>query len=1424
MQTLRQVLSILLILSTAATAAQTYLSGEISGTYDEPIRWTKEASPYIILDSVIVNKALQIDAGTVVMFRYHPDPDKKSYMVLKSGTIGEEILCNGTPDDPVVFTSERDDAFGDLNGDSSVTIPRPGDWGYIRYQSKTGFSFSSFNHAVFRFGGGRDPGGIASPEFFPMLLIDNTDDFSTTTVNSCTVQYSAGVGIMNGSADITKSTISDCTHGILLNTSEGSVQQSLFTRNAKYPICIKGMWISSWESDHPTESIRLGGNMADNTFTENGQNFFAIEGDVLVPEVINPEGIAIRWERSTIPYLITGPLRIVYPEGRNLGSLSIERGTLIKFKHYREYARKPYIEIHPGCKLIAGMTGDPGDVVFTSEYDHRYDYELYTGSDRDPMPGDWGYIEGSSFELSNCVLKYGGVYYNPQTGRIPADSSAVLRIRVGDSGSTQITSCLFNSLYRDGITFLCEDVVDYGAHVDTSSFLMEKEAYAIRILKEDDVNRLDVFADLNFWNGKFGPYNPVSNPSGNGCRVDNNVHFDPYLSSSDDELDLESSVVWGWTMNTDLDTVPNVLVKMIGKREQNVHSNAEGKYYMSNVYPGFGYKMKGFAPRHKNGLVEDIVVEKDYSHQMDMVLEPRTIDYLLDTITFKVNPEVSEVQEGGTAYRYYKIIDRKTHDPVYGAEVFVNGLGDTLYSNHKGIVTIPISSNKLNGYPNGRNFYISRVGLETLPYPPEMRMNFRVNPLPRDYTKMWGGKLWLKEGISIIELKQETGASIGLAMEDRGSGEEPVNLILERGFQAGAGINLGASAKLTLGPVEAGAEAEVGVNLNALMKDQFIFDYENSSGKLALAKFIVLAGSAFQYLDSPLHRYLGVALLDKNELVAEASFSNSVGLNLHGYGSAEAGLDINLLDSKRKGGVIGAELKGNAEAEGDLDFLFTSYTHKDQLDFRLSYKAEIGVGASAGVGVDLAELFGGGDDDGNDSGKDKDNDKDDDTEIDIDFLSKDLLSAGVSAGVKYGVSISTTRGIPKPYTSLGFMYGYKYDANAEAIFLGGVEAKADREYEFTFDLHDAYLKGILEEKVQLANEIANTDMSNLSLDISSLSAAKIFESPLATFAAEQTRNAFSFPPVPYTQTVTDLVDEGEFKLEISFGIGPVKAKFGAGIEYAEANDYLWKSGVFYDWRLYPLQSYDYVAENDDLSVGPILQDILTESGKYMWKRIKDALNPLPRIFKKIKIWPFNKIRWKGAGDYYHIPVGPESRNSFLVADSITTSEDSLFVYYWDWYGTGEEDQSKGTMDSEELRILEYVKSKAVELHKLDYGIGGFYQFEPNGMLVADSAVLTINYFQEELDVMLPDSTEYTIDENDLRMYVEDKTNNRWICVGGVVEPDSNFVTARIDSLGTFTLAPFTPYGEIVLTASPDSIFVEESDSSHITSNVIYYNT
>ncbi len=945
MKSFRQLISIALLTVSLSLSAQTYAPDTIS----ENVTWTKTGSPYIISNSLIIQPEgyLTLEAGTVVMFRYHPDPAKKSYIKVDGA-----LWSLGDPSDSVVFTSERDDSMGDLNGDSTFSIPRPGDWGYIQFSGPEIVTETAFlQYTTFRYGGGRNPDTITSPELYPMVTFrdETATDDQLAVIDYCDFSYSKGAAIRMGCARIRSSRITNSAHGILLTSSNCGLSQTTVQGHTGYPILFNGLKMTVDYKDSEDENFfieKFEGNLLDN----NGHNYFALGGDVVVVEgdvTPGPMNYYLDWRKLSIPYLVTDPLRI---HGLDV---YMEEGTLVKFKYYTENIRKPYIFLDSVCTFYVHNWDDTEPAVFTSEYDHRYDYEPYFGNDRDPMAGDWGYIEGSNFDIDDCVFKYGGLYSDPSTGNAIPDSSAVLRIRAGVSGSAQLDNCLFNSLYRHGIMFLFKPTDSYQSTIHNSSFLLSKSHYGIKNVEPQRATELVIDATNNYWYGKQGPFNPTSNPNGNGCWIDDNITFNPFEEESDDVLELVSSVLMDTVKNLDGEKIPNALVKLIGKKERNVYSKSDGSYYISNVYPGYGYTLHTFAPLHHDTAYENIEIQRDTTRRIDIHLRKWTIDYLVDTITFNVNPDISEIQARGTAHRYYKIVDRITRDPVYGAEVFVDKLVDTFYTNYKGIASISIPWDKVSTSSSGTNFSIMQVGAESLPYPPDQRMNFRVKRYPRDYTKMWGGKLWLKEGISIIELKQEVGASIGVMVEDHGTGEQPVNLLLERGFQAGGGINLGASAKATLGPIEAGAEAEIGVNLNALMKDQFIFDYANNDGRIALAKFIVLAGSAFQFLDSPLHRYLGVALLDNNPYVQLASYSNSIGLNYHGYAGAEAGLGLTLKESDGKESPIGAELKGSAEAQGDIDFLFTSYTRSPQLDFELSYAAEIGLGVSAGVGFDL---------------------------------------------------------------------------------------------------------------------------------------------------------------------------------------------------------------------------------------------------------------------------------------------------------------------------------------------------------------------------------------------------------------------------------------------------------------------------------------
>jgi hypothetical protein len=75
------------------------------------------AKSYLLKGQVYVknNAILTIPAGVTVYAQVYPDRSAKSALII---TQGSQILINGTPDKPVVFTS-------------AATAPQPGDWGAL---------------------------------------------------------------------------------------------------------------------------------------------------------------------------------------------------------------------------------------------------------------------------------------------------------------------------------------------------------------------------------------------------------------------------------------------------------------------------------------------------------------------------------------------------------------------------------------------------------------------------------------------------------------------------------------------------------------------------------------------------------------------------------------------------------------------------------------------------------------------------------------------------------------------------------------------------------------------------------------------------------------------------------------------------------------------------------------------------------------------------------------------------------------------------------------------------------------------------------------------------------------------------------------------------------------------------------------------
>lgn len=127
---------------------------------------------------------LTILPGTIVKFK---GPNYAYQRLFIAGT----LIANGTPDNPIVFTSWADDRYGG-HTDGAPSSPEPGDWGAVEvghYQDAIHIyaASASLSYCIFSYGGlGYTP--TESPHREGELWIDGG---STASVTACTFENSA---------------------------------------------------------------------------------------------------------------------------------------------------------------------------------------------------------------------------------------------------------------------------------------------------------------------------------------------------------------------------------------------------------------------------------------------------------------------------------------------------------------------------------------------------------------------------------------------------------------------------------------------------------------------------------------------------------------------------------------------------------------------------------------------------------------------------------------------------------------------------------------------------------------------------------------------------------------------------------------------------------------------------------------------------------------------------------------------------------------------------------------------------------------------------------------------------------------------------------------------------------------------------------
>ncbi|MEQ1833445.1 MAG: FlgD immunoglobulin-like domain containing protein [Candidatus Eisenbacteria bacterium] len=266
------------------------------------------------------------------------------------------LIADGTPALPIVFTSERDDLFGnpaDTNGDGAISAPAQANWSYIHFTATTNDAVSMMDNCR-----------ITYASFGPF---DG---------------YNPALWITSAAPPITSTLISKATYGIRVDGDAAPLIAACDINN-----CGSAPIVMSVQSDPNIATT--------NVYSTNVFNAIALMAETM------SQSATLKYRPGvgtpTFAYLPTGTITI--PSGV---TLSIQPQVVLK-----PSSSFAVFQVN-GALNCVGSNATTGRVVFSSRRDDNpiYGGDTTPNDSSTPQAGDWGYIQFNDTAVDPaCLLR-----------------------------------------------------------------------------------------------------------------------------------------------------------------------------------------------------------------------------------------------------------------------------------------------------------------------------------------------------------------------------------------------------------------------------------------------------------------------------------------------------------------------------------------------------------------------------------------------------------------------------------------------------------------------------------------------------------------------------------------------------------------------------------------------------------------------------------------------------------------------------------------------------------------------------------------------------------------------------------------------------------------------------------------------------------